>query len=237
MPSNLLVELPEVGRDVVELDVRVVRHEVAQVGEEAAVRQLDRPPGGEHPDIDRVRAGRPVGQQLLEEVGERDGRDIDGCAGHLLELLAPLLEAAGNDRSRSGEDVDGDALVLHLGAGDGRERGRAEGRGADGGQGQGSVQLEHVGPPVCSGWSKDGPPEYMLAGHHGTGKDIRTEAHTPAGPGAGWCLSLKPPLAGERSGRRGRPEISEKQTVHRESEHGDDDHPADYTAQNPNLEA
>ena len=128
---DLLVELPEVGGDVVELEPRVVRDEVAQVREQVAVGELDRPAGGEHPDVDRVRSRGPVGEQLLEEVGERHRRDLDRRAGHRLELFAPLLEPPGDDGPRPGEDVDGDAFVLHLRVRRGREGGGGQGRGAE----------------------------------------------------------------------------------------------------------
>ena len=95
-------------------EVRVVGDEVGQIGQQPAVDQLDRPARGEHPDVDRVGAGRPVGQELLEQVRERHGRHVDLGAGHLLVLAPALLEAPRDHRAGPGQEVDLDALELLL---------------------------------------------------------------------------------------------------------------------------
>ena len=63
---DLLVEFPEVGRDVVDVQVRIVGYKVGKVRQKTAGREFNRPAGRKHADIDRICARRPVGEQFLE---------------------------------------------------------------------------------------------------------------------------------------------------------------------------
>ena len=117
LAADLLVVLAEVGRDVVDVDLVVVRDVAVQRLHQARVDQFGRPAGREHAHVDRVRAGRPVGEDLLEQLRERNLVDADLRAGHRGELLAAFDEALRDDGTRTGQDLDGHAAVVLGGCG------------------------------------------------------------------------------------------------------------------------
>ena len=84
---------------------------VAEVLEVAARHVVDHPLRREHRSVDRVRAARPVGQDLLIEVRERHRDHVDLGAGQLFELRRPALQRL-LDRAGLGHDVDRHTVEL-----------------------------------------------------------------------------------------------------------------------------
>ena len=114
LAAVLLGEVAEEGADIVLLDGLVGLDARRQILEVAAGDVVDHPLRREDRGVDRVGAARPVGQNLLVEIGERHRDHVDLGAGQRLELRrAPLQRLL--DRAGLGDDVHGHAgkrLVL-----------------------------------------------------------------------------------------------------------------------------
>ena len=79
------------GADVVLLDGGIFGDAVAEILEETAGDVVDHPLRREDRGVDRVGAAGPVGENLLVEIGERHGDDVDLGASRLFEVGgAPL---------------------------------------------------------------------------------------------------------------------------------------------------
>ena len=112
LPGEGLGEIAEEGRHILLLQGLVGVNAGGQILEIARGRVIHHPLRGEDRGIDAVGAAGPVGQQLLIEIREGYGDDIDLGAGQLLEIGGPALQRLGDLGPGEGHDVDGDAVEL-----------------------------------------------------------------------------------------------------------------------------
>jgi hypothetical protein len=84
-------------------------------------------PAAKTPTSNGVRAGRPVGLDLREDLRERNFRDDDLGACRRLKLLAAFDKPTGDDIAGPRQDVDRDAIELLLRLGRQRQRGEQRG--------------------------------------------------------------------------------------------------------------
>ena len=107
-----LGEIAEEGRHILLLQGLVGVNAGGQILEIAGGHVIHHPLRGEDRGIDAVGAAGPVGQQLLIQIREGHGNDIDLGARQLLEIGGPALQRLGDLGTGEGHDVDGDAVEL-----------------------------------------------------------------------------------------------------------------------------
>ena len=112
LPGIGLGEVAEEGRHILLLQGLVGIHAGSQILEIARGHVIHHPLRGEDRGIDAVGAAGPVGQQLLVEIREGHGDDIDLGARQLLEIRGPALQRLGDLGAGEGHEVDGDAVEL-----------------------------------------------------------------------------------------------------------------------------
>ena len=112
VPLEAGAEIAEERRYVAPLQGGVALDAAAEVLEVARGHVVAHPLRVEDRRVVRVRLGRKVGQELLIEVGEGNGDDLDLCAGQPLEVRPAPLQRLGDLRPGESQDADGDAAEL-----------------------------------------------------------------------------------------------------------------------------
>ena len=104
-------EVAEERRDVVPLKGRVGLHAIAEVLEVPSGNVVAHPLGREDDGVIAVRLRREVGEDLLVEVGERNGDDLHLRAGQLVEVGCATLERLRDLRAGERHHANGDARI------------------------------------------------------------------------------------------------------------------------------
>ena len=140
LAADLLAELAEIRRDIIKVDLVVLGDIRIEILKQAGRVKLDAPTGSKDADINRVGAGRPVTLDLRENFCVRHLGNDDLRPGGLLEFNTALDQTAGDDVTRTGQDVDGDPVKLARRG----NRGRADQRQGTGGQSQQTLANSHL---------------------------------------------------------------------------------------------